>query len=85
VSKDDQDSRVHDKGKEFLKVGWHLQQVHKDCPEGDELWGEYPRKELDRTLLGNFVHHNKVLQENKGKLKVVRWPPPNVKGNLYDS
>ena len=29
------------------------------------------------------MHHNKVLQENKGELKVVRWPPPNVKGNPY--
>lgn len=64
-----------------------MQQVHKDCPEvvkalSFEAKSKERKKELDRIrLLGNFMHNNKVLEKNKGELKVVRRPPPNVEGN----
>ena len=97
TSKTDDDSRAYDKknacyycGKEFLKIGRHLEQVHKDFPEVDkalsyEKNSKERKKELDRIrLLGNFVHNNKVLERNEGELKVVRRPPHNIKGNPID-
>ena len=33
--------------------------------------------------MGHFVHNNKVLEQDKEELKVVRRLPPNVKGNTY--
>ncbi len=97
ASKTDDDSRVYDKknacyycGNEFLKVGRHLQQVHKDCPEvhkalSYEKNSKERKKELDRIrLLGNLMHNNKVLERNEGELKVVRRPPHNNKGKPFD-
>jgi hypothetical protein len=91
--KNEDDSRVHNNknacyycGKEFLKVGRHLQQMHKDCPEvvntlSYEKNSKERKRELNRIwLLGNFVH-DIVLEQDKGELKVVLRPPPNVKGN----
>ena len=92
--KNEDETRVHDKKntcfycrKEFLKVGRHLQQVHKECAEVEKALS-YPchskerKRELDRIrLLGNYVHNNKVLEQDKGELKVVHRPPAGVKGN----
>ena len=82
-SKNKDESRVHEKkntcfycGKE-LKVGCHLKQVHKNCLQV-EKGPSYPshsqerERELDGIrLLGNYVNNNKVLEEDKRKLKVV--------------
>ena len=93
----DDESRLYDKlntcyycEKEYLKVGRHLQQVHKDCPEVIKALS-FPAKsaerlkELDKIrLMGNFVHNSKVLEANAGELKVVRRPNVGLKANPFE-
>ena len=93
----DDESRIYDKKSvcyyceiEYLKIGRHLQCVHKDCPEVMKALS-FPakstdrRKELDRIrLMGNFVHNNKVLVANEGELHVVRRPNEGTKANPFD-
>ena len=86
--------RIYDKqnscffcGKEFAKLSRHFFQVHKD---EEEVAKVMCLKKTDKaqqlgleklTRMGNFNHNLKVLELQKGELKVVRRPGQNMDNN----
>jgi hypothetical protein len=84
--------RIYDKrnscffcGKEFAKLSRHFFQVHKDeeakvmCLKKTDKARQLGLEKL--TRMGNFYHNLKVLELQKGELKVVRRPGQNMDNN----